>query len=135
MRRCARARSKRAIWSVSRRSAAGSPGPPLLSVGDPLTLAPSGGEGGGEGECRINSHFRMVPDPVFLGLRVVMKFLKCTIPTLSLLALIASASSWASDKDQRVEQLIKELKNPDENVRYQAAEALREIGPEAKGAV
>jgi len=51
------------------------------------------------------------------------------------LALTAPLPTIADDKAERLEQLIRDLKNPDEQVRYQAAEALKQMGPEAKDAV
>jgi len=51
------------------------------------------------------------------------------------LALTAPFSTIANEKVERLEQLINDLKNPDEQVRYQAAEALKQMGQEAKAAV
>jgi HEAT repeat protein len=56
------------------------------------------------------------------------------ILTIFLLVLLSVGCS-KEKKHYSVEQMIEDLKNPDHNVRYTAAEVLGDYGPQAKSAV
>src|SRR5690348_7373053 len=53
----------------------------------------------------------------------------------TLLLAVLAAGCGKAKKDYTVEQMIKDLKDPDHDVRYTAAEVLGDYGPKAKTAV